>query len=311
MSRLSIALPLILCMAGSTHGQSANEGFVMEAEGMRHLAQYGEPVYPPIAKTLRLQGSVLLHVSVDPKGTVTKVEAVGGGPLMLQAAAIEAVKKWSYRPFEVDGKAVAVQVVVSVPFSLGIPAAEEKSDDAIGQAYFPKADECHAANSVGHWNDAVKACGDLVAIAERFPNQTSRANEVETAHQDYGEALAFAGQMPAALEQFRLTTGLANSCFKPNDAEYATAYYWQAFGEHSSHLLSEAERDYSIAESSYRRAILNLPDLKKMYGRSLAHTLAFHSVLMEQTGQLERMKAMREEALSLDPHSLDGMKGSN
>jgi TonB family protein len=310
MSKISIATVLILCLSGQAYAQSANESFVMESEGMQHLLSHPEPTYPPIAKTLNLQGSVLLHVGVDATGAVTKVDVVGGPP-MLQGAAIDAVKKWTYRPFEVNGQATAVQVVVSVPFSLGIPSAEEKSDHAIGQAYFPKADECRAANSIGHWSDAVRACGDLVALAAQFPNQSSRVNEIRLAHQDYGEALAFSEQLPAALEQFHLTTEMADKYLKPTDAEYATAYYWQAFGEHSSHLLKEAERDYSIAESSYRKAIINLPDMKTIYSRYLAHTLAFHSVLMEQTGDLERMKAMREEAISLDPHALDGMKGTN
>jgi TonB family protein len=310
MSKIWVAAVLILCLSRTAWTQSASEGFVMESEGMQHLVSHAEPTYPPIAKTIRLQGSVLLHVSVDATGAVTKVDAVGG-PAMLRQAAVDAVTKWTYRPFEVDGKPAAVKLVVSVPFSLGIPAVEEKSDEAIGTAYFPKADEWRAADSTGRWNDAVKACGDLVAIAGRFPNQTSRSNEIRLAHQDYGEALSFSGQQAAALEQFHLATELANSYLKPSDVEYGTAYYWQAFGEHSSHMPAEAERDYSVAESSYRKAIINLPDMSKIYSRYLAHTLAFHSVLMEQTGQLERMKAMREEALSLDPHALDGMKGSN
>ena len=75
-------------------------------------------------------------------------------------------------------------------------------------------------------------------------------------------------------------------------------------------MLVEAERDYRVAETSYRNAIANLPDMKQVYGRYLAHTLAYHSVLETQTGHPENAAKMQAEALSLDPHSLDGMQGT-
>ena len=310
MSKISMAAVLLLGLIGYVRAQSANEGFVMDSEGIQHLISHPEPVYPPIAKTLHLQGTVLLHVGVDATGTVTKVDVLGGPP-MLRAAAIDAVKKWTYRPFEVNGQAAAVQVVVSVPFSLGIPAAEEKTDEAIGQAYFPKFDECNALNSAGNWADAVRTCGDAVAIAARFPNQTSRANEIRTAHLVYGEALAFSRDLPGAMMQFREAVEVAKGSLTPKDAEYASAYFWLALGEQASQMVADADRDYGVAESSYREAIVSLPVMKATYVHSLARTLTYHAILMEQTGDLERMKAMREEAISLDPHALDGMKGSN
>jgi len=290
--------------------QGPNEGFVMESEGTRHLIVHPNPVYPPIAKAAHVQGSVLLHVSVDANGSVTGVEAIGGPP-MLRGAAIEAVRHWTYRPFEVDGKATAVKVVVSIPFSLGIPSIQEKSDQAIGAAYFPKADECRAANAAGHWNEAVKICGDLVAISDRFPDPNERKGESRLAHEEFGEALAFSGDLPRALTEFHKDVSLAEKSLTPTDAEYATAYYWLAFVEHASQMPSEAEHDYSTSEASYRKAIVNLPDMKQIYSRYLAHTLAYHSVLASQSGQADRANAMRQEALQLDPKSLDGMPTQN
>ncbi len=69
---------------------------------------------------------------------------------------------------------------------------------------------------------------------------------------------------------------------------------------------AEAERDYATAEASYRKAIINLPDMKTIYGRYLAHTLAYHSVLADQTGRAKEAHEMRE-AVQLDPKALDGM----
>jgi TonB family protein len=288
--------------------QGPNEGFIMESEGVRHELSHNDPVYPPIARAAHVQGDVLLHVDVDENGTVTKVEAIGGPP-MLKGAAIEAVRHWTYQPFVVDGKATAVHVVVSVPFSLGIPAAAEKSDQAIGQAFFPLDTVCRADNSAHNYVKAVKDCGDLAAVAGRFPDPKQRANEIRGAHEAYGQALAFSGDMPAALAEFELAVDIAEKSLTSKDAEYATAYYWRAFAEHALKMPIEAERDYTKAETSYREAMVHLPNMKQIYARYLAHTLAYHSVLAEQTGHADLAKKMQSEALELDPHSLDGMGG--
>jgi len=78
----------------------------------------------------------------------------------------------------------------------------------------------------------------------------------------------------------------------------------------ASKMPIEAERDYNKAEDSYRKAMVNLPDMKQVYGRYLAHTLAYHSVLAQQTGRDDQAKAMQTEALQLNPKALDGMKGN-
>jgi TonB family protein len=308
MNRFLLAVSILASIqAMPTHGQTYTVYFVREPESTQHLIQHSDPIYPPIAKAAHVQGTVELNASVDESGTVTKVDVVGG-PSMLRAAAADAVSHWTYKPFERDGKLTPVRVIISVPFSLGIPSAQEKSDEAIGQAYFPKADECRSANSAGRWIDAVKSCGDLLAISDRFPDSSSRANEIREAHEEYGEALAFSGNLPDAMKQFRAAIAIAEKSLTSKDAEYGTAYYWLAFAEHASHMPQDADRDYATAESAYRSAIVNLPDMKKVYDRYLAHALAYHSVLKDQTGHPDEAKTMRDEALSLDPHSLDAFK---
>jgi protein TonB len=74
-------------------------------------------VYPPLAKQARVQGSVVLSVIIAEDGAVKQVQLVSGHPL-LAPAAMDAVKKWVYRPTIVNGKRVEVITVVEVDFSL-------------------------------------------------------------------------------------------------------------------------------------------------------------------------------------------------
>ncbi len=76
------------------------------------------PVYPDVAKPLRIQGTVDLEATIDMDGHVSGVQVIDGPPA-LQRASADAVAKWIYRPFEVMGAPHPVRVVLHVIFSLG------------------------------------------------------------------------------------------------------------------------------------------------------------------------------------------------
>jgi protein TonB len=48
-------------------------------------------------------------------GTVRDIKVVNGSPLLAQSA-VDAVKHWRYKPFELDGIAVKNEVTVNVAF---------------------------------------------------------------------------------------------------------------------------------------------------------------------------------------------------
>jgi TonB family protein len=73
------------------------------------------PVYPPQARELRLEGTVVLTATVMEDGTVRDIKVVNGSPLLAQSA-VDAVKHWRYKPFELDGIAVKNEVTVNVAF---------------------------------------------------------------------------------------------------------------------------------------------------------------------------------------------------
>jgi len=75
------------------------------------------PVYPVIAKTAGIQGTVVLAATISKAGTVDNLRVVSGPP-MLQMAAVDAVKQWRYRPYLLNGEPVAVETTVNVVFTL-------------------------------------------------------------------------------------------------------------------------------------------------------------------------------------------------
>ena len=76
-----------------------------------------EPTYPPIAKTARIQGTVILAAVIGKDGTIQNLHVVSGHPL-LTGAAMDAVKQWKYRPYILNGEPVEVDTQVEVHFTL-------------------------------------------------------------------------------------------------------------------------------------------------------------------------------------------------
>jgi protein TonB len=76
------------------------------------------PVYPPLARQARIQGSVVLHAIIDKDGRVAQLEVVSGHPLLVQAA-LDAVKQWRYKPTLLNGEPVEVDTTITVTFSMG------------------------------------------------------------------------------------------------------------------------------------------------------------------------------------------------
>lgn len=71
------------------------------------------PVYPEIAKRMKIEGAVKVEAKVDPSGKVTDAKAVNGNRI-LSAAAEDAVRKWKFEPGSGDA-----MVNVEVDFTLG------------------------------------------------------------------------------------------------------------------------------------------------------------------------------------------------
>jgi TonB family protein len=87
-----------------------------------------QPVYPEVARKARVEGTVILEAKTDEKGNVVGVRVLRSVPLLDQAA-IEAVKQWTYEPLVIDGRPSKVIFTVTVRFVLkdgGAAKAMEK-----------------------------------------------------------------------------------------------------------------------------------------------------------------------------------------
>jgi TonB family protein len=171
---------IVLVLACAAFGQASSTR-VPPDEAAKHIISKPWPAYPPLAEQARIQGNVILEVPIYESGTVSAIRLVSGHPLLAQAA-LEDVKKWKFRPFELDGKPVTALTFVMVTF--GSPADHGAADRA--EMLFQ--DKFWTALELGQ--------ADLGKATERWRWATTMGNlamaqrKDEEAEQHYKQALA-------------------------------------------------------------------------------------------------------------------------
>ena len=82
-----------------------------------YLIQRVEPQYPEAARSQHIQGPVTLDVVVDEDGKVQNVKVVSGDSA-LAPAAVDAVQRWRFKPYLVNGRASQFTTSLTVNFVL-------------------------------------------------------------------------------------------------------------------------------------------------------------------------------------------------
>jgi protein TonB len=82
-----------------------------------NLIRKVQPAYPPLARSARIQGAVVLQAVISKQGTIEDLSVLSGHPMLVQAA-LDAVRQWRYRPYILNNEPVEVETQITVNFSL-------------------------------------------------------------------------------------------------------------------------------------------------------------------------------------------------
>ena len=116
--RLAASCVFLMCVMSFTLAEAAPQRVrVSEGIGSAFIVKKVDPVYPPLARQARIQGTVILQVVINKSGDVENVQLFSGHPMLAQAA-IDAVKQWKYKPYLLNGEPVEVETRVTVNFTL-------------------------------------------------------------------------------------------------------------------------------------------------------------------------------------------------
>jgi protein TonB len=75
------------------------------------------PVYPQIAKVTRTEGDVVVQAVISRTGHIESAHVLSGS-MMLQQAALDAVRAARYRPYLLNGEATEVETTITIHFHI-------------------------------------------------------------------------------------------------------------------------------------------------------------------------------------------------
>lgn len=93
---------------------SSNPNRVSSGNLMASAIKREDAVYPPLARSAKVTGAVVVEITVDERGDVISANAVSGHPL-LRDSAIAAARKWKFNPKMVSG--VPAKTVGTITFN--------------------------------------------------------------------------------------------------------------------------------------------------------------------------------------------------
>lgn len=85
--------------------------------------------YPIEAEDKGLQGRVVVNLTVSETGDVENVEVVSGDPVLARSA-VDAAKKWKFKPFIKNGKPIQVKTKIPFDFAFSDKITDKKPPSA-------------------------------------------------------------------------------------------------------------------------------------------------------------------------------------
>jgi TonB family protein len=270
-------------------------------EATKHLTKRVEPRYPSTAEMAHIQGDVVVRVTIDENGKVTDAKPVSGHPMLLEAA-VRAVRQWRFEPFLEDGKAIPVNTLVKVGFSLG-PGAELRRD------YLQSEVECTKFIESNQFAQADKACKKALGIAIKLPK--SFESDKMRAYGSAGTAAYGLKKPSEALDDFKQPLNFAQQALQTGNPLMIQVRGNLAHAYVATGQLQEADAAYTETEKAQDAAAQELESrrdklkpeaykgVKASYDHNMLVILQEHVAVLRKLGKGPEARELEQRASAL------------
>jgi len=289
---------VLLALVPPLVGQMASRR-ISPDEAAKHLIEQPPALYPAMAQAGRIQGHVILEVTIDESGKASVRRLVMGHPL-LAPAAIQSVNGWRYRPFEVDGKPAAVVSLAVVTF--GAPG-KEHGDETRAELLFQnnfwtleesasvalaKGDFTVAEQQLNKAKDLLAPAGDLARGHESEQWQwTISMGRLAMARQKYDDAEQY----------YRKAQEFHQSDKDAPEIAATLAELGKLYAEEKRYDLARdhATRSVAIYKKDFRRVSSGHSGARQVYGRAIANqSWMLSKIAVQQNDKVEAARQCRE-----------------
>ncbi|MBZ5525059.1 MAG: TonB family protein [Acidobacteriia bacterium] len=289
-----LVLVFLLLPAVSNAGEKR---IVPAEEAVGHVLKWVKPDYPSVARVAHLQGDVVLQVSISKTGDVSNVRVKSGHPFLVQPA-VDAIQGWLFRPFEVEGKAAAVEALIKIQFPPGDSPEEIKEAPEKLAEFSSVISACQEKLRDEKPVEAEPICRKAIALASELAPH--RQLERVDAFQQTGHAFFLQKKFAEALENYQQELQYASQAVE-HGVEIAAAHRHVANALWGTGRKEEARVEYEQAEIIYAEAEANAnsPFLQNGYAKNRKAVMLDHAALLRQMGQNEEAEFLEKQAAAI------------
>lgn len=263
----------------------------------QNLVTFVQPEYPPLAKAAGIQGIVHASFEVDETGRVTDLKLISGHP-MLAPAALEAIRKWEYKPFLINGKTSAVRTEAQLSIPEDITQPEIDSERKFQDAYWPNERAGRAALEKGDLTTAEAKLSAARAAAE---------NRGDAKWLELADVLSMLGTVkleeddfPGAEQLYKQSLAIHLTHQRPDEAEVAGAQETLGLLYIRARQPEKAEPLFLQSVKTYEARLheTSMPEPLAGYGRSLALGYFALSQIAAADGRVQEYQDRCRQAVS-------------
>jgi TonB family protein len=262
---------------------------VSNEDATAHLLKKVEPAMPPLAKKVGIGGTVVLFIVISPEGKVTSTTVVSGHPILIQAA-LDAVRQWTYKPFETEGKAVKAKAQVTFFF----PGGRSKDEEEANQKYFKSVDECRSLLNAKKYEEGEAKCREAVTLSNTLP--IDAVLERSNAQTFLGHTIYLQGRAAEAIPIYAEALRLNQNYLNDDDADLASDYANLGRAYARAGDLAKADSLYDKSVKTFKAAILGLPSMKENYTARLKRILKEYAQIKQAEGQNAEAEQLDKQA---------------
>lgn len=294
-SIVSVA-PAIMAQSRNAQDQETRPNINPE-KTKENLVTFVQPDYPPLAKAAHIARIVRASIEIDEDGDVRNVRLISGHP-MLAPAALDAIRKWKYRPFDIDGKPTAVRTEVQVSIPEKIDQADVDKERKFQETYWPN--ERAGRGAIKNRDFSTAEAKLLIAKVAAEERGESKWLELADVLSMLGTVRVQQGRFDEAEVFYKDSLAIHEKHQRPDEAEVAGVQEQLGLLYIRSGQPAKAEPVLQESVHSYEARIdqVSMPEAKAGYGQSLALGYFGLSQIARADGRLQEFHDRCDRALS-------------
>jgi TonB family protein len=300
---------IVLIFTGCALLSGAQDAIQVDSATLNeHVDRRVQPIYPPMAWAAHVDGTVLLEIRIDVSGKVESAKILKG-PLMLQQAALDGVKHWTFRPFDNAGVPAPTVGEIAINFVRHEDRYLASADDggsgekSIAKHLMSALNKCTSAIRAGKDSAAaVTICEEAAKTAETF---CPDCRYVERRMAFVYAATAFSNAKDLRSASTWADKAVAVVKLGHDDASGSgSAYSTRGMIEAMEGNLPPADQDLAVAEDFGRIQLAmtswQTSERRKEYAHSLAQDLRLHAKVLQAMNNPKEAQDKLDEAAKYD-----------